>query len=122
MPRCGFLVPFGRTGSCGPKKDAADRQAIVESLREKLKQGVKALVGNKGYRKYLKREGKQAAFRIDEEELEEEARYDGLWVLRTNTPLSAQEAAFQQAVVDGGAGFPGGKERAGDPADLPQVR
>jgi transposase len=77
------------------KKDAADRQAIVESLREKLKQGDKALVGNKGYRKYLKREGEQAAFRIDEEKLEEEARYDGLWVLRTNTPLSAQEVAFQ---------------------------
>jgi hypothetical protein len=77
------------------KKDAADRQAIVESLREKLKQGDKALVGNKGYRKYLKREGEQAAFRIDEEKLQEEARYDGLWVLRTNTRLSAQEVAFQ---------------------------
>lgn len=77
------------------KKDAADRQAIVESLRDKLKQGDKALVGNKGYRKYLKREGEQAAFRIDEEKLEEEARYDGLWVLRTNTRLSAQEVAFQ---------------------------
>ncbi|MBA7590667.1 hypothetical protein ES708_32795 [subsurface metagenome] len=36
------------------KKDAADRQAIAESLKEKLKQGDKALVGNKGYRKYLK--------------------------------------------------------------------
>ena len=77
------------------KKDAADRQAIVESLREKLKQGDKALVGNKGYRKYLKREGEQAAFSINEEKLKEEARYDGLWVLRTNTPLSAQEVAFQ---------------------------
>jgi transposase len=77
------------------KKDAADRQAIVDSLREKLKQGDKALVGNKGYRKYLKREGEQAAFSIDEEKLQEEARYDGLWVLRTNTPLSAQEVAFQ---------------------------
>jgi hypothetical protein len=77
------------------KKDAVDRQAIVESLREKLKQGDKALIGNKGYRKYLKREGEQAAFRIDEEKLEEEARYDGTWVLRTNTRLSAQEVAFQ---------------------------
>jgi transposase len=77
------------------KKDAADRQAIVESLREKLKQGDKALVGNKGYRKYLKREGEQAAFRIDEHKLEEEARYDGTWVLRTNTRLSAEEVAFQ---------------------------
>jgi transposase len=77
------------------KKDAADRQAIVESLREKLKQGDKALVGNKGYRKYLKREGEQPAFSIDERKLEEEARYDGLWVLRTNTDYSAEEVAFQ---------------------------
>jgi hypothetical protein len=77
------------------KKDAADRQAIVESLREKLKQGDKALVGNKGYRKYLKRQGEQGAFRIDEDKLQEEARYDGLWVLRTNTRLSVDEVAFQ---------------------------
>jgi transposase len=77
------------------KKDAADRQAIVESLREKLKQGDKALVGNKGYRKYLKQEGEQAVFRIDENKLEEEARYDGTWVVRTNTRLSAEEVAFQ---------------------------
>jgi transposase len=77
------------------KKDAADRQAIVESLKEKLKQGDKALVGNKGYRKYLKRAGEQAAFSIDEDKLAEEARYDGLWVLRTNTNLSIEEVAFQ---------------------------
>ena len=77
------------------KKDAADRQAIAESLKEKLKQGDKALVGNKGYRKYLKREGEQPAFSIDERKLEEEARYDGLWVLRTNTDYSAEEVAFQ---------------------------
>ncbi len=78
------------------KKDAADRQAIVESLREKLNRGgQKALVGNKGYRKYLKREGDQAVFGIDEDKLQQEARYDGLWVLRTNTEDSAEEVAFQ---------------------------
>ena len=35
------------------RKDAADRQAIVEHLREQLKRGDKDLIGNKGYRKYL---------------------------------------------------------------------
>jgi transposase len=45
------------------EKDAADRKAIVESLKEKSKQGDKVLVGNKGYRKYLKREGEEAACR-----------------------------------------------------------
>ncbi len=35
------------------KKDAADREAIITSLKEQLKKGAKSLVGNKGYRKYL---------------------------------------------------------------------
>ncbi len=39
------------------KKDAADREAIVASLRNQLKQGDKALVGNRSYRKYLKAQG-----------------------------------------------------------------
>jgi hypothetical protein len=77
------------------EKDAADRKAIVESLKEKLKQGDKALVGNKGYRKYLKREGEEAAFGIDEEKLKAEERFDGKWVLRTNTTYSPEEVASQ---------------------------
>jgi len=36
------------------RKDAATRQAILEALEEKLKKGDKILVGNKGYRRYLK--------------------------------------------------------------------
>ncbi len=36
------------------KAPAADRQAILDSLQEKLKSNPKSLVGNKGYRKYLK--------------------------------------------------------------------
>ena len=65
------------------RKDAADRQAIVESLRGQLQRGEKDLVGNKGYRKYL-RAGEGKHFGIDEEKIKEEARYDGHWVLRTN--------------------------------------
>jgi hypothetical protein len=76
-------------------KDAADRDAIVESLKERLKRGDKALVGNKGYRKYLKSGAAGSRFAIDEEKLKEEARYDGKWVLRTNTNYSAEEVAFQ---------------------------
>ncbi len=77
------------------KKDAADRKAIVESLREKLKRGDKALVGNKGYRKYLKNESDGSRFGIDEDKMKEEELYDGKWVLRTNTSYSAEEVAFQ---------------------------
>jgi transposase len=65
------------------RKDQADRQAIVEHLREQLKRGDKDLIGNKGYRKYL-RVGSQEHFTIDEDKIKEEARYDGQWVLQTN--------------------------------------
>lgn len=65
------------------RKDAADREAIVASLREKLPTGGKEFVGNKGYRKYL-RVGSESAFILDEDKIREEARYDGHWVLRTN--------------------------------------
>jgi len=36
------------------RKDAKDRQAIIDSLREKIKTNPKGLIGNKGYRKYIK--------------------------------------------------------------------
>jgi len=65
------------------RKDAADRKAIVEHLREQLKRGDKDLIGNKGYRKYLQA-GQGEHFTIDEEKIQEEARYDGQWVLQTN--------------------------------------
>jgi transposase len=65
------------------RKDAADRQAIVEHLRQQLKRGDKTLIGNKGYRKYLA-EDAQKRFTVDEAKVKEEARYDGHWVLQTN--------------------------------------
>jgi len=75
------------------RKDAADRSRIVEALRATLKQGDKALVGNKGFRKYLRVEGKH--FEVDEAKLKQEARYDGLWVLRTNTALPMAQVALR---------------------------
>ena len=76
------------------RKDAADRAAIIESLRDKLRNGDKSLVGNNGYRKYLK-SGGDAHFTIDEEKIEEEKKFDGTWVLRTNTKLTACEVALK---------------------------
>lgn len=75
------------------RKDAHDRETIVASLREQLKRGDKSLVGNKGYRQYLKTKGKH--FEIDETREKADALYDGLWVLRTNTELPAAEVARQ---------------------------
>jgi len=74
-------------------KDRHDREAVVTSLREALGHGDKSLVGSKGYRKYLRAGGKQ--FAVDEDKIQEEARYDGKWVLTTNTDLPAREVALK---------------------------
>jgi transposase len=74
-------------------KDRHDREAVVASLRDALSHGDKSLVGNKGYRKYLCAGGKQ--FAVDEDKIKEEARYDGKWVLTTNTDLPAREVALK---------------------------
>jgi hypothetical protein len=76
------------------KKDRADREAIVAGLREQLRAGDKSLVGNKGYRRFLKAQG-PGHFAIDEAKIAEEARYDGTWVLRTSTDLPTAEVALQ---------------------------
>jgi hypothetical protein len=76
------------------RKDAADREAIVAALREQLRNGDKSLVGNKGYRRYLSGSD-SPGFRIDESKIAEDARYDGKWVLRTNTELDSAEVALQ---------------------------
>ena len=75
------------------RKDARDREAIVASLREQLRRGDKSLVGNKGYRRFLKVEGGGSHFAVDEEQIRQEARYDGIWVLRTDTDYDAETVA-----------------------------
>jgi len=74
-------------------KDEAARAAIIESLTRKLKQGDKVLVGNTGYRRYLTKGGRH--FEIDRDAIAREQRYDGKWVLRTNTDWSPAEAALR---------------------------
>jgi len=77
------------------EKDRKDREAIVAALDAQLKKGDKALVGNSAYRRYLRKIGKakdERSFEIDAGKLAEEARFDGIFVLRTNakvTPLQA---------------------------------
>ena len=84
------------------EKDRADRQAIIAGLEQQLQRGDKALIGNSAYRRYLRRVAPKSAkggkarpgpaFEIDAGKLADEARYDGIFVLRTNarvTPLQA---------------------------------
>ena len=75
------------------KKDEIDRQAIIESLEEKIASNPKSLIKNKGYSKYLK--VSRGTIRIDKKKIEEDKRFDGKWVLRTNTNLSAKEVALK---------------------------
>lgn len=75
------------------KKDAFDREAIIAALEEQLKKGSKSLVGNRGYRKYLK--AVNGGFVLDREQAEVESRYDGKWVLQTNTSLDASGVALK---------------------------
>jgi transposase len=74
------------------RKDAHDRVAIVTALEKQLKCGDKSLVGNKGYRKFLAKEG-DGRFIIDEAKIKDDARFDGKWVLRTNTDYEAEIVA-----------------------------
>jgi transposase len=76
------------------RKDRADRDAIVEKLRAQLKQGSKSLVGNKGYRKYLSAPADDT-FQVDEVKVKQDARFDGKWVLQTDTDLPAEEVALR---------------------------
>jgi Transposase DDE domain len=79
------------------ERERNERQAIVAGLGKQLARGDKALIGNSAYRRYLRRtpsgDGKPGpAFEIDPGKLAEEARFDGVFVLRTNarvTPLQA---------------------------------
>ena len=72
-------------------KDRHDREAVTAALRDALKRGDKSLVGNKGFRKFLR--GGSKTFVVDDDKIQEEARYDGKWVLTTNTNLPAAEVA-----------------------------
>jgi hypothetical protein len=57
------------------RKDAQDRELIIDALREKIKGGPKTLIGNKGYRKYLKID--RISVGIDQDKVDYEARFDG---------------------------------------------
>jgi transposase len=75
------------------EKDRRDRDAIVAALRDALSRGDKSLIGNKGYRRFVKSAGER--FIVDEEKIGSESLYDGKWVLTTSTELSAENAALK---------------------------
>jgi transposase len=76
------------------ERDAAARAAILASLERQLAKGTKALVGNSGYRRFLKTEG-HGHFAVDLAKAEQDARFDGVFVLRTNTDLDPLAAMLR---------------------------
>lgn len=75
------------------KKDRQDREKIVAAIEKKLKAGgVKALIPNRGYKRYLK--VTSGEYSLDQKRIEQEERYDGKYVLRTTCDLPADEVAL----------------------------
>ena len=73
-------------------KDAAVRAAVLAKLKETLsKSGPKSIVANKGFARFLRVE--KGAVSINEDAVRSGARFDGTFVLTTNTKLSAAEVA-----------------------------
>ena len=101
------------------RKDAATREQILAALESKLRSdGPKSVVANKGYKRYLKAE--KGAFAIDLDKARDEQRFDGMWVLRTNTELTAVEIALRyKTTVDGRATLPHRQEPSRHPPHLP---
>jgi Transposase DDE domain len=75
-------------------KDARARQEILDGLAKKLAQGDKALVANAGFRRFLKKPAGEG-FTIDPAKVAADARFDGLFVLRTNTRLSVLQVVLR---------------------------
>lgn len=74
------------------KKDEATRQAIIAKLKDTIERhGPKALVKNRGYARFLKI--RKGAVSINTAAVEVDRRFDGKFVLRTNTRMSASEVA-----------------------------
>src|SRR3989304_5302496 len=91
------------------KRAKAVREAVVADLREKLLRGTKELIGNSAYRKYVTVE--KDAVSLDERKITAEQRYDGKYVLLTNTDLSPRETALAyKELWRGGRGEPGRKK------------
>jgi hypothetical protein len=76
------------------RNDAAARAATLAGLDKALKQGDKAMVGNKGFRRFLKT-ADNSHFTIDPERVAAAAKFDGIYVIRTNARISPLVVALR---------------------------
>lgn len=73
------------------RKDAHARAAILAKLEATLAHGPKAVIGNRGFARFVRVQ--KGSVSIDRAAIEADARYDGKFVLRTSTGLPAAEVA-----------------------------
>jgi transposase len=74
--------------------DMEARAKILGSLADALRKGDTSLVGNKGFRRFLRVEG-NGHFLIDENKIHNDARFDGKWVLTTDMDLPMAQVALK---------------------------
>jgi transposase len=89
--RCRYIVCYNEAEA---RNDAAAREATIAGLDKALRQGDKALVGNKGFRRFLKTEG-DSHFAIDPVRIAAAAKCDGIYVIRTNAQISPLVVALR---------------------------
>ena len=76
------------------RREAANRADLVAKLPGMLRdQGAKTLLKNRSIARLLK--ARKGAYVLDREELAEAPKYDGIWVLRTNTELDPKDVALR---------------------------
>ena len=103
------------------EKDAADRAAIVAALERQLAKGDKALVGNTGFRRYLKTISERALCDRSRQDRGGEEVRRHLRAAHQHRSQSARGHALLQAALDGGADLPNSQASVLHPADLPQA-
>jgi hypothetical protein len=89
--RCRYIVCYNEAEA---RNDAAAREAALAGLEKALRQGDKALVGNKGFRRFLKIEA-DSHFAIDPDRVAAAAKFDGIYVIRTNAQFSPLVVALR---------------------------
>jgi hypothetical protein len=75
------------------ENDKFTRKELLKKLSEVLEHSNRSLVSNKGYQKFIT--SVKDAFKIDLIKVKNEAKYDGLYILRTNLMLDAGQIALQ---------------------------
>lgn len=73
------------------KRERELREQLVEDLKTKLSLSPSSVITNRGYKKYLKI--KKGSITLNLAKIEEETRFDGKFVLTTNTGLNSEEVA-----------------------------